>query len=195
MWLLTTTRVWYARASHNGRNVDLHNNQLSGSIPSGLSTSTGLTSLNLNSNSLTGTVPSTISALTALTLLDLGNNPLSGSFPSQLSTLTHLQYLDTSNAGYSGSVPSTIAALQALTYDWECGVLGACSERGRGRRKGQSRGCHVYHAFCGVCECVVLVVVQVLGLVERRVDGLDSFRSGLAVKLGGAASSVEPVQR
>ena len=106
--------VWYALAPR--RNVDLHNNQLSGSIPSGLSTATGLSSLNLNSNSLTGTVPSTISTLTALTLLNLGKNPLSGSFPSQLSTLTHLQYLDTSNAGYSGSVPSTITALQALTY-------------------------------------------------------------------------------
>ena len=36
---------------------------------------------------------------------------------------------------------------------------------------------------------------QVLGLVERRVDGVDSVRSGIAVNLGGATSAVEPVQR
>ncbi len=42
---------------------------------------------------VTGTIPSTISSMTALTLLDLSSNALNGTIPTVIGSLTNLMYV------------------------------------------------------------------------------------------------------
>jgi hypothetical protein len=61
--------------------VYLHDNGLTGTIPSSLKTLTELTTMGFDHNSLTGTIPSSLGLLTKLTLIDLTVNQLSGTVP------------------------------------------------------------------------------------------------------------------
>ena len=91
--------------------LTLEFSQLSGSIPN-LSALTSLTYLSFKDNQLSGTIPA-LSALTNLTTLDLSHNQLSGSIPA-LSALTNLTTLALSSNQLSGSVPN-LSALTNLT--------------------------------------------------------------------------------
>ena len=62
--------------------MNLDNNHLSGSIPSG--SPAGLAELVLHGNSLTGGIPSGLGGLSALSKLFLQGNLLSGTVPSEL---------------------------------------------------------------------------------------------------------------
>jgi len=64
------------------------NPYLTGSIPSGLGSLSNLVNLHLDHNSLSGTVPSTLGSLTSLTALFFANNILSSTLPASLSSLT-----------------------------------------------------------------------------------------------------------
>ena len=57
--------------------LDLRNNELTGSIPSEIGNLTNLTYLDLRYNQLTGSIPSEIGNLTNLTYLKLSSNQLS----------------------------------------------------------------------------------------------------------------------
>ncbi|GKY92030.1 hypothetical protein MPSEU_000174600 [Mayamaea pseudoterrestris] len=75
-------------------NVDLHMNQLAGTlavVPSDGSHS--LSYLSLYKNKLKGSIPTSIGFLTGLTHLDLSQNQLTGDIPDDLQELTHLEYL------------------------------------------------------------------------------------------------------
>jgi Leucine-rich repeat (LRR) protein len=64
--------------------LDLHNNQLIGTIPPEIGNLTNLTSLRLDDNQLTGEIPSEIGNLTNLNSLFLDNNQLSGIIPDEI---------------------------------------------------------------------------------------------------------------
>lgn len=79
----------------------LQRNNLSGIIPTSLSSN--LAFLDLSYNSFNGEIPLKVQNMTQLTGLLLQNNSLSGSIPDL--QLTKLRYLDLSNNNFSGSIP------------------------------------------------------------------------------------------
>ncbi|XP_066391025.1 protein STRUBBELIG-RECEPTOR FAMILY 3-like isoform X4 [Miscanthus floridulus] len=87
-------------------------NQLSGSLPSTLSSLTFLTSMSLNSNHLTGAIPDVFSALTGLANLDFSDNNLTGPLPPSMGNLTALTSLHIQNNQISG----TLNVLQDLPF-------------------------------------------------------------------------------
>ncbi|CAK9133866.1 unnamed protein product [Ilex paraguariensis] len=92
----------------------LGNNQLSGSIPSGIENLVNLTELQLQKNKLTGSIPSVIGKLKMLQLLDLSENELSGYLPSFMSNITRLFTLHLENNQLVGSIPPNFGNFQHL---------------------------------------------------------------------------------
>jgi len=82
----------------------------------GVGTSSGgVTVLQLHSNNLTGSIPEEIGNMNRLTRLDLNHNQLSGSIPSELGNLKNLQYFLLYNNQLSGTIPIEIGNLTNLT--------------------------------------------------------------------------------
>lgn len=80
-------------------------NQLTGSIPTQLSSLKKLSVLALQSNQLTGAIPASLGDLSMLTRLDLSFNRLFGSIPQKLANAPVLEVLDIRNNTLSGNVP------------------------------------------------------------------------------------------
>ncbi len=72
----TPAKTALLAATPNLVNLDLSNNQLSGTIPAELGTLTNLRELLLNGNTLSGEIPSTLAKLTTLQTLDVERNQL-----------------------------------------------------------------------------------------------------------------------
>ena len=89
-------------------------NRLTGSIPSSLVSLTNLEDLYLFGNQLTGPIPSFLGSLTNLLSLDLSGNPLTGPIPSSLGSLTNLNYLSLQRSQLTGSIPSSLGNLTSL---------------------------------------------------------------------------------
>ena len=72
--------------------------------------------LNLHANNLTGTLPPALGRLSSLAALDLhgNNNNLTGPIPPELGTLTNLEYLELSNNNLTGPIPPALGALSNL---------------------------------------------------------------------------------
>eukprot|EP00980_Cylindrotheca_fusiformis_P013819 scaffold3579_cov168-Cylindrotheca_fusiformis.AAC.4 len=121
------------------QSIDLHDNNLEGSLPSELEklfdlvslsitanpflvssipTQLGelsfLTNLELWSNNLSGQLPTELFGLTDLTALNLGDNRLTGSIPTNVFELTNLRSLDLGRNGLSGDIPPQIGYLPLL---------------------------------------------------------------------------------
>ena len=94
--------------------LDLSDNQLTGSIPTGLGNLTSLEELYLSDNQLTGSIPVELGNLTSLTELDLSNNQLNGSIPAALGNLTSLEELYLPNNQLSGGIPAALGNLTSL---------------------------------------------------------------------------------
>lgn len=90
------------------------NNQLSGSIPTGIGNLISLTSLNLCFNKFSGNLPSEIGKLQKLEELNLWNNSLSGELPSSLGNLLLLKKLYLQKNRLQGAIPSSIGNCQTL---------------------------------------------------------------------------------
>ncbi|CAB9509898.1 Leucine Rich Repeat [Seminavis robusta] len=73
--------------------VMMHQNLLTGSIPTELGTFSEGEVLNLAQNSLTGAIPSELGLLSNLLWLGLSENQLSGQIPSEVGLLSNLKYL------------------------------------------------------------------------------------------------------
>ncbi len=95
-------------------NLDLHNNNLSGSLPSEFWELEDLRSLRLWDNSLTGSIPSSIGELENLEWLDLSSNQLSGNIPNEIGDLADLRILGLSDNSLTGSIPLSIGELENL---------------------------------------------------------------------------------
>ena len=107
---------WYGLSCSHGHVVELNlaDNQLSGTIPAQLGNLTALQELNLRSNQLSGSIPPELGNLSQLRHLFLNGNQLSGSIPPQLGNLTALQELDLGSNQLSGSIPPELGNLSQL---------------------------------------------------------------------------------
>ncbi|KAL9995702.1 putative non-specific serine/threonine protein kinase [Helianthus debilis subsp. tardiflorus] len=86
--------------------LDLSSNNLSGQIPSELTTLHKLKSLNLSRNQLTGEIPNKIGDMKSLESLDLSVNYLSGELPMSLSGLNFLSSFNVSYNNLTGRIPT-----------------------------------------------------------------------------------------
>ncbi|WVY98928.1 hypothetical protein V8G54_031079 [Vigna mungo] len=86
-------------------NMDLSNNNLSGSIPEGITLLSALHGLNLSHNHLSGQIPKKIGEMKSLESLDLSHNQLSGTISDSISSLTSLSHLNLSCNNLSGPIP------------------------------------------------------------------------------------------
>uniref|UniRef100_A0A0E0ALH9 Protein kinase domain-containing protein n=1 Tax=Oryza glumipatula TaxID=40148 RepID=A0A0E0ALH9_9ORYZ len=86
--------------------LDLSNNNIGGTIPDNLPIT--LQRFFLSGNQLSGSIPSTLSTLTLLTGLSLNNNHLSGEIPDAFSTLTGLANLKDGNPFNTSIAPSAL---------------------------------------------------------------------------------------
>ena len=90
----------------------LQHNNLSGIIPSTLSSS--LTFLDLSYNSFNGEIPLKVQDITGLTALLLQNNSLSGPIPDL--HLPKLRHLDLNNNNLSGPIPPSLQKFPASSF-------------------------------------------------------------------------------
>jgi len=86
-------------------NMDLSNNNLSGSIPEGITLLSALHGLNLSHNHLSGQIPKRIGDMKSLESLDLSHDQLSGTISDSISRLTSLSHLNMSYNNLSGPIP------------------------------------------------------------------------------------------
>jgi Leucine-rich repeat (LRR) protein len=93
--------------------LELNNNQLSGTIPSSLGQLNNLQILYLYNNQLSGTILSSLGQLNNLKYLHLSDNQLSETIPSSLEQL-NIQYLNIDNNQLSGTIPSSLGQLKNL---------------------------------------------------------------------------------
>ncbi len=112
--------TWYGVRVSNGwvTRLELHNNNLIGSIPTELGNLTNLENLSLNNNELSGSIPTELGNLTNLERLFLYINALSGSIPTELGNLTNLENLSLNNNELSGSIPTELGNLTNLENLW-----------------------------------------------------------------------------
>ncbi|XP_041006955.1 brassinosteroid LRR receptor kinase-like [Juglans microcarpa x Juglans regia] len=102
---------WLAGACASGVLVelDLSTNNLSGTVPAGLSVCSSLESFDVSSNKLYGKLPVEVFAkMSNLKKLDLSFNSFFGALPDSLSKLVGLETLDLSSNNLSGSIPITL---------------------------------------------------------------------------------------
>ncbi|KAI9206785.1 uncharacterized protein BJ171DRAFT_496960 [Polychytrium aggregatum] len=88
--------------------------QLTGGIPSGISTLTSLQTLHMEINNLTGPIPDSVGGLTSLLYLDVHQNQLSGPIPDSVGNLKNLQQLNVDGNALSGQIPASIGQLTML---------------------------------------------------------------------------------
>ena len=94
--------------------LDLSDNDMSGTIPPIISVLTSLVSLDLGGNSLSGEVPISLGELVRLERLDLSKNMLAGSIPDELGNLMRLVSLDLSGNELGGRIPGDLSQLARL---------------------------------------------------------------------------------
>ena len=101
--------------------LELDDNNLTGTLPAQLGELAQLERLVLDGNEIAGRIPPELGNLDYLTMLNLRGNGLDGSIPSELGALARLDTLDLFNTGVSGAIPPSLgnlASLQRLTLGW-----------------------------------------------------------------------------
>ena len=92
----------------------LRGNALSGPLPAEIGALENLTDLNLWNNALTGPIPSELGRLSALISLQLGRNNLTGRIPGELGALRNLLLLDLVGNALSGPIPPELGEMEML---------------------------------------------------------------------------------
>lgn len=109
--------TWYGVTTDDSGRVtelDLSQNELNGTIPSGLGTLTNLKELYLDDNDLRGKIPSELANLSYLIVLYLNDNRLSGEIPSELGKLSNLLGLYLNDNQLSGEISPELGKLTNL---------------------------------------------------------------------------------
>ena len=94
--------------------LSLHENGLSGEIPTELGNLASLTWLSLSENQLTGEMPTELGSLSGLEVLSLSGNQLTGQIPSQLGNLASLTNLVLDDNQLTGEIPAELGSLSNL---------------------------------------------------------------------------------
>ena len=113
----TDINTWHgvtADTSGVVQNLELLNNDLSGTIPTELGNLGSLLILNLGENQLSGPIPTELGKLANLQTLYLHKNKLSGTIPTQLGNLQTLNYLSLGGNQLSGTIPTQLGSLANL---------------------------------------------------------------------------------
>ncbi|THG23190.1 hypothetical protein TEA_004810 [Camellia sinensis var. sinensis] len=97
------------------QSLDMQFNQLTGSIPSGIGKLQNLHELKLGYNSLSGNIPSSLRNLSLLSKLFLGVNKFHGSIPSSLGNCSNLQMLLLSQNNLTGAIPKQVVSISSLS--------------------------------------------------------------------------------
>jgi len=121
-WLTTApVSTWDGVGVFENRVVDLEmwDNNLSGTIPSSIGNLTQLNTIILQNNPLlSGAIPTEIGNLVNLTYLIAMGNQLSGAIPASIGNLVNLIGLEISGNLLSGPIPVSIANCKKLTILW-----------------------------------------------------------------------------
>jgi len=102
--------------------LDLGFNHLTGSIP-GFQLPK-LRRISVNDNELTGSIPCELATSSSLSSIHLQNNKLTGSLPSELGTLSRLHLLDTRGNTLSGGVPTEYCSVPWASLFFGGGLSG-----------------------------------------------------------------------
>ncbi|KAG0467361.1 hypothetical protein HPP92_018316 [Vanilla planifolia] len=94
--------------------LDLSQNKLSGLFPSAICDGGALVELGLNENSLAGPVPESILNCTSLKRFQVQGNMFSGQFPSGLWSLPNISIVRAENNQFSGEFPELVGVLSQL---------------------------------------------------------------------------------
>ena len=117
--------------------ISLDNNQLSGSLPIGISALTALNYFSIHNNNFQGPIPSDLFYSKSLEYIEIhsnqftgqllrfdpnskirylyaSNNLISGTIPDELGNVTNLEMLYLSNNRFNGTIPKTIMSLSKL---------------------------------------------------------------------------------
>uniref|UniRef100_A0A2N9I9W7 Integrase catalytic domain-containing protein n=1 Tax=Fagus sylvatica TaxID=28930 RepID=A0A2N9I9W7_FAGSY len=96
-------------------NIRLSDMGLKGQFPRGIRNCSSLTGLDLSNNELSGPLPSDISSLLGfITSLDLSGNKFSGEIPESIANCTYLNVLKLDNNQLTGEIPPKIGLLNRL---------------------------------------------------------------------------------
>ena len=108
---------WFGVTCANGRvtELNLFNNNLSGTIPIEKEDFTALKVLELARNTLSGTIPAELGNLSSLERLAISDNQLQGEIPPKLAYLQNLKELIFSGNHLSGTIPPALYNLKNLT--------------------------------------------------------------------------------
>ena len=109
------------------RTIDFSSNNLSGSIPTKISSLSGLRFLNLTRNHLIWRILEKVESMETLESLDLSRNHLLGAIPKSMTNLSFLDHLDLSYNKLSRTISSStqIQSFDALSFignDELCGA-------------------------------------------------------------------------
>ncbi|CAI5467688.1 unnamed protein product, partial [Closterium sp. Yama58-4] len=95
---------------------DLSSNQLSGSIPSELSSLASLEHLELSQNELSGSIPESLFSLFRLEVLYLDTNQLTGTIPAAIGNLFDVTSLSLASNHLYGSIPDSVTNIAGVIY-------------------------------------------------------------------------------
>uniref|UniRef100_A0A0A9CN69 Protein kinase domain-containing protein n=1 Tax=Arundo donax TaxID=35708 RepID=A0A0A9CN69_ARUDO len=186
------------------RSLYLQHNNLSGIIPSSLSSS--ITFLDLSYNSFDGEIPLNVQNITELTALLLQNNSLSGPIPDL--HLPKLRHLDLSNNNLSGPIPPSLQKFPASSFLGNAFLCGFPLEPCPGTApspspispssqnthksfwKRLSRGVIIAIAAGGGVVLLILIIILLLCIFKRKKDaepGAASSSSKGKATAGGRA--------
>ncbi|KAK1694664.1 hypothetical protein QYE76_011361 [Lolium multiflorum] len=96
--------------------LDFAYNRISGTIPSGIGSVAGLTTLRLQANNFIGVIPESVGLLTDMFEMLLYENRLTGMIPSSLGNLAKMTHLELSQNELVGELPPSLASCGSLAY-------------------------------------------------------------------------------
>jgi len=115
----TPIHTWYGIALNaNGcvTEINLSNNNLTGTIPPEIGQLAALTRLNMHSNNLSSSIPSTIGNLSELLQIWLFKNQLSGMLPPEIGNLSNLTHFGAGVNQLAGTIPGSYGNLSNLGF-------------------------------------------------------------------------------
>ncbi|MFL5738623.1 MAG: T9SS type A sorting domain-containing protein [Flavisolibacter sp.] len=116
-WLTTSpVATWYGVNVNFGRvhSINLSSNNLSGTLPSTISSLTSMSDIVLMGNEITGSIPISFGSLFQLSGLNLSDNKLTGPIPDIVGNLHKLSSLNLSGNQLTGAIPESISQLTNL---------------------------------------------------------------------------------
>eukprot|EP00258_Populus_trichocarpa_P044550 XP_024460569.1 leucine-rich repeat receptor-like protein kinase TDR [Populus trichocarpa] len=188
--------------------IELHTNNLAGSVPGSVSDCQALRKMDLAFNKFTGHIPEDLASLPGLSVLDLSHNNFSGPIPAKFGASSSLVLLNVSFNDISGSIPSNnvFRLMGSNAYEGNPKLCGAplkpCSASiaifgGKGTRK-------LTWVLLLCAGLVVLIVASILGIFYIRrgskgqwkmvsFSGLPRFTANDVLRSFSSTESMEAV--